>query len=58
MCTHQTGEGIMSSIMTLKNKKKIYSDIQTGETVGERQTNICHLKRGRLRGDGERERDN
>ena len=59
MCTHQTGEGIMSSIMTLKNKKKIYSDIQTGETVlvRDRQTYVIE-KREVERGWRERERDN
>ena len=48
MCTHQTGEGIMSSIMTLKNKKKIYSDIQTGETVlvRDRQTYVIWKEGG------------
>ena len=58
MCTHQTGEGIMSSIMTLKNKnkKKIYSDIQTGETVlvRDRQTYVIEKREVERR---ERERE-
>ena len=58
MCTHQTGEGIMSSIMTLKNKKKICSDIKTGETVlvRDRQTYVIE-KMGVERRETETERE-